>query len=340
MRFGYPGKLATSVRGRLKRLQSGANPAELQLGHDCSVEQCTALLGHLDARWYQLPRRASDAPRQGGRALRRRPAGRLFSRRRPHVRAQGSRGPAVVRRTRSSCRRWARSPTTTAAARTPSANGRGSDGRAPTSGARRRVARDSDARHRWILDQLVDRARATGRCASASSRASRSARDGELALSLRLWSGAPKADDAAAAFGGGRRGSAAAGAAARRDARRQGVPRAAAADVQSEPRAALARPRPRAAVPADAAPAARRRLRARRVRRDAPEPARRARPRREPPVIMPNRLAGETSPYLLQHAGNPVDWHPWGDEALALARARRASRSCCRSATRRATGAT
>ena len=29
-----------------------------------------------------------------------------------------------------------------------------------------------------------------------------------------------------------------------------------------------------------------------------------------------NRLAGETSPYLLQHAHNPVDWHPWGDEAL------------------------
>ena len=34
-----------------------------------------------------------------------------------------------------------------------------------------------------------------------------------------------------------------------------------------------------------------------------------------------NRLAGETSPYLLQHADNPVDWYPWGDEALALARA-------------------
>ncbi len=34
-----------------------------------------------------------------------------------------------------------------------------------------------------------------------------------------------------------------------------------------------------------------------------------------------NRLAGETSPYLLQHADNPVDWHPWGEEALALARA-------------------
>ncbi|MHB8405562.1 MAG: thioredoxin domain-containing protein [Gammaproteobacteria bacterium] len=33
-----------------------------------------------------------------------------------------------------------------------------------------------------------------------------------------------------------------------------------------------------------------------------------------------NDLAGETSPYLLQHAHNPVDWHPWNDEALALAR--------------------
>jgi uncharacterized protein YyaL (SSP411 family) len=35
---------------------------------------------------------------------------------------------------------------------------------------------------------------------------------------------------------------------------------------------------------------------------------------------MPNRLAHETSPYLQQHADNPVDWHAWGDEALALAR--------------------
>ena len=35
---------------------------------------------------------------------------------------------------------------------------------------------------------------------------------------------------------------------------------------------------------------------------------------------MPNRLALEKSPYLRQHAHNPVDWFPWGDEALALAR--------------------
>ncbi|MBS0208915.1 MAG: thioredoxin domain-containing protein [Planctomycetes bacterium] len=36
---------------------------------------------------------------------------------------------------------------------------------------------------------------------------------------------------------------------------------------------------------------------------------------------MPNRLAHESSPYLLQHAHNPVDWYPWGDEALQAARA-------------------
>ncbi len=35
---------------------------------------------------------------------------------------------------------------------------------------------------------------------------------------------------------------------------------------------------------------------------------------------MPNRLARQTSPYLQQHAGNPVDWYPWGAEALQLAR--------------------
>ena len=34
---------------------------------------------------------------------------------------------------------------------------------------------------------------------------------------------------------------------------------------------------------------------------------------------MPNRLAQETSPYLLQHADNPVDWQPWGPQALAQA---------------------
>ncbi len=36
---------------------------------------------------------------------------------------------------------------------------------------------------------------------------------------------------------------------------------------------------------------------------------------------MPNRLVEENSPYLLQHAENPVDWYPWGEEALEKARA-------------------
>ena len=40
----------------------------------------------------------------------------------------------------------------------------------------------------------------------------------------------------------------------------------------------------------------------------------------EQPQRQPNRLARETSPYLLQHAYNPVDWYPWGPEALAKAR--------------------
>ena len=35
---------------------------------------------------------------------------------------------------------------------------------------------------------------------------------------------------------------------------------------------------------------------------------------------MANHLRNETSPYLLQHVDNPVDWHPWGDEAMALAK--------------------
>jgi len=39
------------------------------------------------------------------------------------------------------------------------------------------------------------------------------------------------------------------------------------------------------------------------------------------PAARENRLARETSPYLLQHARNPVDWYPWGPEALARAKA-------------------
>ncbi|MDX6296978.1 MAG: uncharacterized protein QOI51_835, partial [Nocardioidaceae bacterium] len=37
---------------------------------------------------------------------------------------------------------------------------------------------------------------------------------------------------------------------------------------------------------------------------------------------VPNRLKDATSPYLQQHADNPVDWYPWGEEAFAAARER------------------
>jgi uncharacterized protein YyaL (SSP411 family) len=37
------------------------------------------------------------------------------------------------------------------------------------------------------------------------------------------------------------------------------------------------------------------------------------------PRCMPNRLAAEASPYLKQHGHNPVDWYPWGPEALEKA---------------------
>src|SRR4051795_2969728 len=45
-----------------------------------------------------------------------------------------------------------------------------------------------------------------------------------------------------------------------------------------------------------------------------------AEPVKEAPRGKPNRLARETSPYLLQHAHNPVDWYPWGEEAFAKAK--------------------
>ena len=53
----------------------------------------------------------------------------------------------------------------------------------------------------------------------------------------------------------------------------------------------------------------------------------------------PNRLINEQSPYLRQHAYNPVDWYAWGDEALGRARAENKP-SCSRSVTRRVIGAT
>jgi hypothetical protein len=190
MRFGYPGKLATSVRGRLKRLQTGANPAELQLGHDCSIEQCTLLLGYLDSRWYQLPRRTDDAPRAvvelctgglgaayfrvGGRTFERRdPLGRLSFQGAQHLQTLGAltdydRGKEDAERTWV-WERWQGSYEWREA----------------------HLARRESTRHRWQLDQLVvvrddERVRV--------GYVTRIALDphGGLAVSLRLWPGSPR----------------------------------------------------------------------------------------------------------------------------------------------------
>jgi hypothetical protein len=90
VRFGYPAKLATSVRGRLKRLAGGSTPAELQLGEDVSSEAATALLKHLDARWHHPPpagrRKRSTAVEiaaGGTEAAYFRVSGRSFSRQDP-----------------------------------------------------------------------------------------------------------------------------------------------------------------------------------------------------------------------------------------------------------------
>jgi hypothetical protein len=54
LRFGYPAKLSTSVRGRLKRLAGGSTPSDLQLG-DVTADAAAALLTHLESRWHHVP---------------------------------------------------------------------------------------------------------------------------------------------------------------------------------------------------------------------------------------------------------------------------------------------
>jgi hypothetical protein len=191
MRFGYPAKLATSVRGRLKRLQSGATPAELQLGHECSIEQCTALLGHLDSRWYQLPRRPSTARdaavelcagglaatyfRVGGRSFERRDSTGRFSF--GEAQQLQALGPiADYDRGREDAERaW------------PWERWQGAcEWRDAT------LARISDPLHRWSLDQLAI-ARIDDRVRVGYVTRVVQGAPTELALALRLWTGVPRA---------------------------------------------------------------------------------------------------------------------------------------------------
>jgi hypothetical protein len=191
MRFGYPGKLATSVRGRLKRLQTGANPAELQLGQDCSLEQCTALLGHLDAHWYQLPRRAPGTPpveielcagalpaayfRVGGRTFERKdPASGLSFDEVQQLHALGP-IPDYDRHREEAEREW------------PWERWQGAyEWRGAT------LTRRSDARHRWSLEQLAITRSDGALRVGCVTRVAQDA-EGQLAVALRLWSGVPKA---------------------------------------------------------------------------------------------------------------------------------------------------
>ena len=200
MRFGYPGKLATSVRGRLKRLQSGANPAELQLGprlqhravHHAARAPRFALVP-------DLPRRRSDAPETDGRALlpaacRPLTSGSAATRSSARIPRAGCRSPKP-----SSCRRWARSTD----------YDRGREGAEAEWAWERwqgtlrvaRSARRARVRTGPPLDARParDRARATARFASghvtrvALGADGQLGAEGQLALTLRLWSGTPVA---------------------------------------------------------------------------------------------------------------------------------------------------
>jgi hypothetical protein len=190
MRFGYPSTLSTSVRGRLKRLQGGANPAELQLGQDCSAEQCIALLGHLDARWYQAPRRVSEAPAQnlelcaggvavayfrvGGRTFDREdPLGRVYAQKTLHLQTLGA--MADYDRGRDDAEsNW------------PWEHWHGVCERRDAT-----LTRVGVAQQRWMLDQLAvaregDRARLGFVTRLVQDDA------GGLRISMRFWAAAPK----------------------------------------------------------------------------------------------------------------------------------------------------
>lgn len=188
-RFGYPGKLATSVRGRLKRLAAGASPAELALGQDPSVEQCVALLSHLDRRWYQAQRHEETSHaavdlcgggvpgayfRVGGRTFDRQdPLGRLTYANSQHLATLGA--LTDYDRHREDAERrlpWERL-----------------EGRYGWREAH--LTRRSPTQHRWFLDQLVAVRDHERTRLGVVSRIALGA-GGELDVSLVLWPGAPK----------------------------------------------------------------------------------------------------------------------------------------------------
>jgi len=189
MRFGYPGKLATSVRGRLKRLATGASPAELALGHDPSIEQCIALLSHLDAHWYQAQKRddathaAIDACGGGVPGAYFRVTGRTFDRQDPLGRLSYANSQHLAtlgaltdydRHRDDAERRW------------PWERLEGRYGWREA-----HMTRVAPTQHRWFLDQLVairdDERTRLGTVSRVSM-----GPGGELDVSMKLWPGPPK----------------------------------------------------------------------------------------------------------------------------------------------------
>ncbi len=190
-RFAYTDKLATSVRGRLKRLQTGANPAELQLGHDCSVEQCGTLLAYLEARWHQ-PLRPGVAAAPASLALCSggldaaffRVGGRTFDRRGPlrPFGHQSAKHLATLDALSGYDRGRDEAQRTWAWERWEGAD----DGQEAT------LARKEAAHYRWHLEQLVVVDDGKRVRAGYVTRVAQGDRD-ELALTLRFWPAAPAA---------------------------------------------------------------------------------------------------------------------------------------------------
>ncbi|MBS0322144.1 MAG: hypothetical protein JSR18_16490 [Proteobacteria bacterium] len=190
MRFGYPGKLAMSVRGRIRRLATGANPGELQLGHDVSVEQCSALLAHLDAHWYQLPAPPADADvgrvqlcgggvpaayfRVGGRTFDRQdPLGRKTFQGTQHLTTLGALTD-YDRNKEEAQRNWPWEPW---------------HGRHDWHGGE--LIREGGPRHRWFLDALVVVNEGQRTRLGHVTRVALGPNE-QLALSVALWPGAPR----------------------------------------------------------------------------------------------------------------------------------------------------
>jgi hypothetical protein len=189
MRFGYPGKLATSVRGRLKRLSAGASPAELQLGHEVATDQAVGLLTHLEQRWCQpwkpRPPRLDRVELVAGgiNAAYFRISGRTFDRQDPlgrltfhgtqHLQTLGALTD-YDRNKEEAEKTW------------PWERWQGSyDWQEAT------LARREGGHYRWFFDQLVvvrdeERTRLGWLTRVARGTA------GDMALSLRMWAGAPK----------------------------------------------------------------------------------------------------------------------------------------------------